>query len=176
MQGEAVASGDEAFSPFREFAGPAVEYYSRAFLQIQRATLPFRHINVAAMLGSFVWAALRGNWLLFWIAFCIDMVAAVNLALVYKYDLAQAQAVIDGKDFLVQRYGDWTGSHLLAAAALFVGGRVLFGWLADRLYYRHYARWRIDRSRPSGFTTRRLVSAHYAPHAVPRVAIRAGRA
>ncbi len=159
MQGGAGANGDQAHAPFREFAGPAGDYYSRAFLRIQRDTLPFRHVNVAAMLGSFVWAALRGNWLLFWIAFCIDMVAAVNLALVYKYDLAQAQAVIDGKDFLVQRYEDWIGSHLLAAAVLFVGGRVLFGWLSDRLYYRHYARWRIDRTRPSGFTTRRLVSA-----------------
>ena len=42
---------------------------------------------------------------------------------------------------------------------LFLVGRLLLGWLADRLYYRHYARWRINRSLPSGFSARRLVTA-----------------
>ena len=126
---------------------------------MQQATLPFRHINVAATLGSFVWAALRANWLLFWIGFCVDMIALVNLALVYKFDRAAAQAVIDGKEFLVQRYEGWTSSHLLAAVLLFIAGRLILGWLADRLYYRHYARWRIDPSVPSGSNANRLVSA-----------------
>ena len=149
----------DPLAPFREFAGPGGGYYGRTFLRIQRAELPARHVNAAAMLGSFVWAALRGNWLLFWIGFAVDMAAAVNLALVYKFDLAAARAAADGKDFLVQRYEGWTDAYLLAAVVLFIAGRLLLGWLADRLYYRHYARWRIDRARPSGSHARRLVTA-----------------
>ena len=103
MDGETTEAGVDTLAPFREFAGPSGRYYARVFLRIQRATLPSGHLNVAAMLGSFVWAALRGNWLLFWIGFCTDMVAAGNIALAYKYNLAAAQAVIDGKEFLVQR-------------------------------------------------------------------------
>ena len=159
MDGETAEASVETLAPFWEFAGRSSRYYARTFLRIQRATLPARHFNVAAMLGSFVWAALRGNWLLFWIGFCTDMVAAVNLALVYKYSLAAGQAVIDGKAFLVQRYEGWTSAYLLAAVVLFLAGRLLLGWLADRLYYRHYARWRINRSLPCGSSTRRLVTA-----------------
>ena len=155
----AGAAPDDPLAPFREFAGPGGDYYGRTFLKIQQATLPARHVNAVAMAGSFVWAALRGNWLAFWIGFVADMIAAVNLALVYKYDRATAQAVIDGKDFLVQRYESWTGAYLLAAVVLFVAGRLLFGWLADRLYYRQYARWRIDHSLPRGLGPGRLVTA-----------------
>ena len=155
-----AATGPDAapLAPFREFAGRSGDYYGRTFLGIQQASLPFRHVNLAAAAGSFVWAALRGNWLLFWIGFAADMIAAVNLALVYKYDLAAAQAVVDGKDFLVQRYEGWTDSYLLAAVVLFAAGRLLIGWLADRLYYRHYTRWRVDRSAPSGLHAKRLVT------------------
>ena len=159
QESETAGAVPDPLAPFREFAGPGGDYYGRTFLRIQQATLPARHVNAAAMAGSFVWAALRGNWLAFWIGFVADMIAAVNLALVYKYDRAAAQAIIDGKDFLVQRYEGWTGAYLLAAVVLFVAGRLLFGWLADRLYYRQYARWRIDRSLPRGLNAGRLVTA-----------------
>ena len=159
MDDGTAVNGNVGLAPFKEFAGPGGAYYARTFLQIQQAALPAHHLNIAAMLGSFVWAALRGNWLLFWIGFCADMVGAVNLALVYKYNLAAAQAVIDGKDFLVQRYEGWTSSHLLAGIALFIVGRLVLGWLADRLYYRHYAKWRVDRALASGFSVGRLVTA-----------------
>ena len=159
MEGHATRTTIDPLAPFKEFAGPSGDYYGRTFLRIQRDELPARHFNVAAALGSFVWASLRGNWVLFWIGFVVDMIAAVNLALVYKYDLAAARAVIDEKDFLIQRYEGWTDAHLLAAVVLFVAGRLVLGWLADRLYYRHYAKWRVDRTRPSGSTGRRLVTA-----------------
>ena len=154
-----AGTGADPLAPFKEFAGPNGDYYGRAFLRIQQARLPNRHLNVAAVLGSFVWAALRGNWLLFWIGFAFDMVAAVCFALVYKYSLAATQAVIDGKEFLVLRYESWTNGYLAAAIVLFLAGRAILGWLADRLYYRHYARWRIDRSLPSGAAARRIVTA-----------------
>ncbi|MEL7229438.1 MAG: hypothetical protein AAGK38_05960, partial [Pseudomonadota bacterium] len=98
------------------------------FLEIQKDKLPSTHLNWAAVIGSFVWAAMRGNWLLFWIAFLIDLVAAVNLALVYKYSLA-AETFAD-KAFLVVRYEAWTQSSLIWAIVVFVVGRLLFGWLA----------------------------------------------
>ena len=159
MEREATGANADPLAPFREFAGPGGDYYGRTFLRIQRDELPARHLNAAALLGSFVWACLRGNWLVFWIGFVVDMVAAVNLALVYKYHLAAAKSAIEGKDFLVERYEGWTDAHLLAAVVVFVLGRVLLGWLADRLYYRHYARWRVERTRPSGSSARRLVTA-----------------
>ena len=141
---------------FKEFAGHRGDYYGQTFLRIQQAKLPGHHLNRSALLGGFIWAALRGNWLLFWIGFATDMVAAVNLALVHKYDLAAVQAAATGKDFLVQRYDSWSDGHLQAALVLLVAGRLLLGWLADRLYYHHYARWRVNRSLPSGQAIRRL--------------------
>ncbi|MYF20743.1 MAG: hypothetical protein F4218_09070 [Synechococcus sp. SB0677_bin_5] len=83
------------------------------------------------------------------------MAAAVNFALVHKYNQAAVQAAADGKDFLVQRYDGWSDAHLQAALVLLVVGRLLLGWLADRLYH-HYARWRVNRSLPSGQAIRRL--------------------
>ncbi|MEM9733135.1 MAG: ABC transporter permease subunit [Pseudomonadota bacterium] len=143
--------------PFIDFAGQNGSYYADTFMEIQKSQLSRGHINWAAALGSFVWAAMRGNWLLFWISFLIDLVAAVNLALVYKYSTA-AETFAD-KDFLVVRYESWTQSSLIWAIVVFVLGRLLFGWLADRLYYNQYSKWRIDRSVNSGFTTQRLVIA-----------------
>ncbi|WP_424987508.1 ABC transporter permease [Microbulbifer sp. S227A] len=141
--------------PFVEFAGPNGDYYADTFLKIQKSTLGRAHINTAALLGSFVWAALRGNWLLFSIAFVIDLIAAVNLALVWKYSNA-AIANAD-KDFLVARYEGWTSTHLVAAIVTFVLGRLLFAWLADRFYANQYSKWRVDRSVNSGVSVQRLV-------------------
>ena len=123
--------------PFQAFAGTNGDYYADVFLKIQKATLPRHHVNLAAMGGSFVWAALRGNWLLFIISFAIDVIAAVNLALVYKY----SQAAIDNadKDYLVARYEGWADTHFVAAIVVFLFGRVLFGWLADRACW--WRRW-----------------------------------
>ena len=156
-RGETVPpQNSDSLASFKEFAGRRGDYYGQTFLRIQQARLPRRHLNTSAVLGGFLWASLRGNWPLFWIGFAADMVAAVNLALVHKYDLAAVQAATDGKDFLVQRYDGWSDAHLQAALVLFVAGRLLLGWLADRLYYHHYAQWRVNRSLPSGQAIRRL--------------------
>ena len=71
-------------APFKEFAGQNGDYYADTFLNIQKSNLPSTHVNWSAMLGSFVWAALRGNWLLFWIGFVIDLVTLVNVALYFR--------------------------------------------------------------------------------------------
>lgn len=143
--------------PFMEFAGANGTYYAEVFLQIQKATLGRFHLNLAALLGGFVWAALRGNWALFIIGFTVDLVAAVNVALVYKY----FHAAIDNADkaYLVERYEGWTQNHVLAATLVLVLGRLLFAWLADRIYARQFEKWRVDRSVHHGVELSRLTMA-----------------
>ncbi|MEO1140340.1 MAG: ABC transporter permease subunit [Pseudomonadota bacterium] len=147
----------ELRKPFIEFAGRSGEYYADTFLKIQKSALGRWHVNKAAMIGSFIWAALRGNWLLFVIGFIVDLVAVVNLGLVYKYSRAALENA--DKEFLVARYEGWTQSHLISAVIVFVLGRILFGLIADRFYARQYDRWRVDRSVNSGLKTSRLLLA-----------------
>tara|TARA_Y100001954_G_scaffold239359_1_gene313310 strand:+ start:4977 stop:6521 length:1545 start_codon:yes stop_codon:yes gene_type:complete len=146
---------NDSSTPFHDFSEINGDYYAKTFLTIQKSELPRTHINFAAMLGSFIWAALRGNWLLFVIAFVIDIIALVNLASYYKY----SNAVIEFADRanLVERYTNWGSSSLLAAILVFISGRIFFGWLADRLYERQYNKWRINSSTLSGFNLSRLV-------------------
>lgn len=149
----------ELAQAFENFAEQNTDYYSHTFLKIQQAKLSALHFNVAAMLGSFVWAALRGNWFLFWVAFVFDLIAAANLGLVYRYINAKAAAIVAEKDFLIERFSNWTTSHLIAAVLFFIVGRLLVGWLADRFYYRQYSAWRIDRKTNSGVDTKRWILA-----------------
>ena len=148
---------DDARATFARFAGPNGGAYAETFLKIQKATLPATHINTGALVGSFLWAMARGNWLLFWIGFLIDLVAAVNLALWWKY--ANAAVANAERAYLVTRYENWASSSFWAAMGVFIVGRLFFAWLADRIYYRQYSRWRVDETVPSGFDTKRLVAA-----------------
>ncbi len=143
--------------PFIEFAGPRGDYYADTFLKIRKQSLGRFHVNAAALAGSFVWAALRGNWTLFVIGFVVDLVTLVNLALVYKYSRAAVEN--SDKAYLVERYEGWSESHLTAAVIVFALGRLLFAWLSDRLYSAQYDRWRVDRSVNSGFASSRLLLA-----------------
>lgn len=143
-------------SPFEQFAQASGPYYADTFLKIQKSTLGRFHINKAALIGSFVWAALRANWMLFLIGFAIDLIALVNVSLYFKY-MGAAVANAD-KEFLVNRYETWAQGNLIAAIIVFIFGRILFSWLADRLYVRQYNRWRIDTTVPHGFAISRLVT------------------
>jgi len=146
--------------PFIEFAGPNGSYYADVFLRIQKSELKYWHINPIALVGSFIWAALRGNWLLFAISFVVDLVAAVNLGLVYKYSsAAETIAANTSKAFLVERYENWADGYLIAAIVVFVVGRLFFGWLADRFYMRQYSKWRVNRAVNSGVVGKRLLLA-----------------
>ncbi len=150
-----MSSDDDIRKPFLEFAGPNGAYYANVFLKIQKATLSRTHLNPVALVGSFIWAALRGSWLLFTIGFVIDLVAAINVALHFKF----AKAAVDNVDraYLVDRYEGWSQSHIIAAVVIFILGRLLFSWLADRLYVIQYNRWRINNSVNSGVSLTRLV-------------------
>lgn len=140
---------------FSDFAGPNGDYYAEVFLKIQKATLGRLHFNKAALLGSFVWAALRGNITLFVAGLVIDLVAMVNGALVYKYSKAAADNA--DKDFLVARYEGWADTHLIAGVAALILGRLFFAWMADRVYSAQYGRWRVNRAVSSGICTSRLL-------------------
>ncbi len=143
--------------PFKEFAGAGGEYYADVFLNIQKATLSRFHINWSALFGGFVWAALRGNWALFVIGFVLDLIAAVNAALVYKY--TSAAAANASKAYLVERYEGWASLHFVGLLLALILGRLLFAWLADRLYFNQYNRWRVNRTTNSGLSTERLAIA-----------------
>jgi len=147
----------DTLAPFKAFAGANGDYYADVFLKIQKEELPRHHINRAALIGGFVWAALRGNWRLFIIGFVVDLMTAVNAALVYKF--SQAAIAHADKDYLVARYEGWADNHLMAALMVFFCGRLLFGWLADRLYARHYNRWRTNHGINSGLALKRLLIA-----------------
>ncbi len=154
----APGTGDDT-QPFKDFADRSGGYFAQTFLSIQKSQLAGTHVNWMAAIVGFPWASVRGNKLLFWIGFLIDLVAAVYLMQVWKFSRAAEQAVIDEKDFLVVRYEDWTMSSLWAAVIVFLVGRLLFGWLADRIYYRQYNTWRVDHAKPSGWDVKRLIWA-----------------
>ena len=141
-------------NPFFEFAQNNGAYYADVFLRIQKSKLGFAHINVAALIGSFVWAALRANWTLFIIGFVIDLIALVNASLYFKY--GQAAFANANKDFLVARYEGWAQNHLIAAIVVFILGRILFSLMADRLYVTQFNRWRVNSDASSGFSLSRL--------------------
>ncbi len=150
----------ELRAPMQEFAEKSGDYYADVFLKLQKETLSRWHVNWAAAAGTFVWAALRGNWFLFVIGLAIDLVASVNLALVYKYFNAAAENADNAsKAYLVERFENWTQGHLIAAVLVFILGRMFFGWLADRSYVQQYQKWRIDRTVNSGVVGKRLIMA-----------------
>tara|TARA_B100000768_G_scaffold34660_1_gene33250 strand:- start:3357 stop:4901 length:1545 start_codon:yes stop_codon:yes gene_type:complete len=141
-------------NPFIEFAEKNGAYYADVFIRIQKSTLGFLHFNISALIGSFIWASLRANWTLFIIGFVIDLIALVNVSLYAKY--GQAAIANAHKDFLVARYEAWSQNHLITAIIVFILGRILFAWLADRLYAAQYNKWRINRNINSGFSLSRL--------------------
>jgi len=160
QQAQASGSADrEIKQAFETFAEQSTDYYSPTFLKIQQNKLSAFHLNVAALLGGFVWAALRGNWLMFWIGFVIDMMAAANFGLVYRYSVAKVAAIEAEKGFLIERFTSWTGKHLIAAIVIFIVGRLILGWMADRSYYKQYSAWRIDSSVNSGVSKKRWIIA-----------------
>ena len=85
---------------FKDFAQQNGEYYSKVFSLIQRNQLKLYHINYSALLGGFFWCALRGNWFLFFLSSFLDLIAAVNITLYFRYGAGIEQAILDKKDFL----------------------------------------------------------------------------
>ena len=105
---------------FQEFSQKNGDYYSNVFSLIQRDQLKFHHINYSALLGGFVWSALRGNWFLFFLSTFLDLIAAVNVTMYFKYGAGIEKAILDKKDFLVERYTNWQDSSFIYAILVFV--------------------------------------------------------
>ncbi len=133
-------------------------YYQDVFSKIESQKLKFFHINYAALLGGFFWAALRGNWLLFVMGIVTDLIATVNVMLYFKWGNGIAQAIIDDKQFLVERYQIWQDNSVVYAILTFLVGRILVGWLADRFYLRQYNNWRSNDKIASGLNLTRLIN------------------
>ena len=78
---------------FKDFAQKNGDYYSKVFGLIQRNQLKLYHINYSALLGGFFWCALRGNWFLFFLSSFLDLIAAVNITLYFRYGAGIEQAI-----------------------------------------------------------------------------------
>jgi len=143
---------------FYDFAQKNGEYYSKIFSLIRNNKLKFYHINFSAVLGGFFWSALRGNWFLFFFSSFLDLIAAVNVTMYFKYGAGIEKAILDDKGFLVERYTNWQDRSFIYAILVFVLGRILIGWLADRFYIKQYDKWQINNKNPSGFSFSRLIN------------------
>ncbi len=135
-----------------------INYYKEIFEKIESNKIKFFHLNYSALLGGFVWSALRGNWLLFVIATVTDLIAAVNVTMYFKWGNGISQAIIDDKQFLVERYQNWQDNSVIYAILTFFIGRLLVGWLADRLYFRQYNNWKSDDNIATGLNFSRLIN------------------
>ena len=143
---------------FKDFAQQNGDYYSKVFSLIQRNQLKLYHINYTALLGGFFWCALRGNWFLFFLSSFLDLIAAVNITLYFRYGAGIEQAILDKKDFLVDRYSNWQDSSLIYAILTIILGRILIGWLADRVYIKQFDKWQISKKTSSGVNFSRLIN------------------
>ena len=64
----------------------------------------------------------------------------------------------DKKDFLVDRYSTWQDSSLIYAILTIILGRILIGWLADRVYIKQFDKWQISKKTSSGVNFSRLIN------------------
>ncbi len=141
------------------FVAEKEDYYAPVFEKVQRATLPRWHLNIWALLVPWLWSAFRGVWILFWIALALDLTAIVCLMQVVKFSplLAEAQLNPEANATLIARYSGWITNYSWIGALLLIGGRLWMASAANRLYYKQYARWRINSAVPSGTSMNRLI-------------------
>ena len=166
MSMTAVSEGDLAAPDTRDatvetFVEKNASYYTGVFEKIQRGQAGFAHLNFAALLVPWFWASLRGVWLVFWLALAIDVTALVLLLQYFKYTPLLTEALADPENnrLLIERYTGWISTYVTCGAILLIGGRLAVAAMADRTYYRQYAKWRIDATVPNGWEMRRLILA-----------------
>src|SRR3712207_3389885 len=98
------------------FAGPDAAYFRTRFERLARNEARPWEINWTAAVQGPVWAALRGSWLLFWIALILDTVALMLIA-----------------RGLFPPPGAEPQQSLFSGLLVLVLGRLTIGVLADRL-------------------------------------------
>ncbi len=125
-----------------EFAGPDASYFQEKFDRLARNAVSLFDVNWTVALHGPLWGALRGNWLMFWMALVSDTIGLMLIA----------RAVFPPE-------GEEVGNSLIVGVAVLVLGRLLVGAIGDRLYRRQFNQWRIDRSVASDQDSGRLVKA-----------------
>ncbi|MEL7344699.1 MAG: ABC transporter permease subunit [Pseudomonadota bacterium] len=162
----AVSEGDQTAPETRDasvetFTQRNSGYYTAVFERHQRGQLGALHLNFAAFLVPWFWSAFRGVWIIFWAALAIDVIALVCLLQYVKYTplLDAALSDPDNNRLLISRYSGWISTYLTFGTVILIAGHLWLGAMADRLYYRQYAKWRIDVTTPNGWDLRRCVLA-----------------
>ena len=59
---------------------------------------------------------------------------------------------------MVDRYSSWQDSSLIYAILTIILGRILIGWLADRVYIKQFDKWQISKKTSSGVNFSRLIN------------------
>ena len=141
------------------FVEQAEDYYAPVFEQVQRGSLPRWKMNIWALIAPWLWSALRGAWLLFWVSLALDMIAIVCFMQVIKFSplLAEAQLDPSSNATLIERYSGWITVYSWVGLLVFVLGRLWAGSTANRMYFSQYSRWRINNAVPSGVSMNRLI-------------------
>jgi len=154
-------AAEQRVTSVHAFVTAGVPYYASTFEKIEKNALPWWHINPWALTVPWLWAGLRGVWLVFWIALAIDLLGVVCIMQVVKFSplLSEAQANAAENVTLIERYSRWIRNYGTAGIALLMAGRLWLGGSANRWYYRQYSRWRIDQRIASGVDPRRLLLA-----------------
>ena len=134
-------------------------YFSNVFERLQRSELPRWHMNIWGLLVPWLWASLRGVWLMFWLALAIDILAIVCLMQVVKFTplLEEALKNPEANTTLIPRYTGWINTYNAMGWILLIGGRFWMGSQANRWYYNQYSRWRIDHAVAHGVVFKRVV-------------------
>ena len=100
-------------------------YFSNVFERLQRSELPRWHMNIWGLLVPWLWASLRGVWLMFWLALAIDILAIVCLMQVVKFTplLEEALKNPEANTTLIPRYTGWINTYNAMGWILLIGGR-----------------------------------------------------
>lgn len=121
---------DEALAPLAEFAGENTARYRERFARLEAGDAGVFEFNPAALVFGPFWAAARGMWELAWGLLILHAVALM----LFIGGLARDNPAMAA------------GILLSPAAAL------VFGALADRIYFWRFNRWRTNPQISSGFS------------------------
>ena len=131
-------AGDSAL--VAQFVGPRHEYYTTRFVAMQRHGLRNGGFNISAACAGPLWAAYRGVWWLFWVGVVLDLAGVILIVNGLVAETARKE---------LTGWGLWAGVLSLIASA------IALGFLANASLYRHYNRWRADRSLNRGVSAAR---------------------
>ena len=129
------------------FVGPNAGYYALEFQRLGAGRGPRLSLNLSAALLGPVWAAGRGVWTWFWVGAAGEAMALIFIARALWGGAPEDGGYDAGVDI----------GALAAGLGLFILIRGVLAIVGNRAYRRRFARWRIDRSLPSGISRISLV-------------------